>query len=218
MMALLSDVRWVPEALNVAAVTKLMRNLCLAGAIPFVVWNYARGASAATTEKRPAWHTVFPLFVVGFLAMTIFAHLDGCASHLVHLEPRFCQDSEPALSRRFHRLPLWERSVGLAPYVQRHPGNIGRAERLQHEPADPRVHLRAKRLQPLWGWSAGALQPERAQTVLIRLLLTMTWDIAFVAERVLRDCLVGAIPNVVIIDPAGHVSFQQQELGSLHTR
>lgn len=61
----------MPEALNVATVTKLMRNLCLAGAIPFVVWNYSRGATAATTDKRPAWHTVFPLFVVGFLAMTI---------------------------------------------------------------------------------------------------------------------------------------------------
>ena len=61
----------MPEALNVATVTKLMRNLCLAGAIPFIVWRYARGAAASTTDKRPAWHTVFPIFVLGFLAMTI---------------------------------------------------------------------------------------------------------------------------------------------------
>lgn len=33
----------------------------------------------------------------------------------------------------------------------------------------------------------------------------MTWDIVFVAEQVLQDYLVGAIPNVVIIDPAGKV-------------
>lgn len=33
----------------------------------------------------------------------------------------------------------------------------------------------------------------------------MTWDIVFVAEQAFKDYLVGGIPNVVIIDPAGKV-------------
>lgn len=59
-----------PDALNVATVTKLMRNLCLAGAIPLLTWLYAREA-AARSARKPAWHVAFPLFVVGFVAMTV---------------------------------------------------------------------------------------------------------------------------------------------------
>jgi uncharacterized membrane protein YadS len=62
----------LPEALNVATVTKLMRNLCLAGAIPFMAWRYAAATKASGgTVKKTSWHTVFPLFVLGFVAMTI---------------------------------------------------------------------------------------------------------------------------------------------------
>jgi uncharacterized integral membrane protein (TIGR00698 family) len=62
-----------PDALDAATVTKLMRNLCLAGAIPFVAWRYARANRSGSTgnAKKTSWQTVFPLFVVGFIAMTL---------------------------------------------------------------------------------------------------------------------------------------------------
>jgi len=59
-----------PETLNVATVTKLMRNLCLAGAIPLVVLMHAR-AGGVRSFRPASWHTVFPLFVLGFVAMTV---------------------------------------------------------------------------------------------------------------------------------------------------
>jgi uncharacterized integral membrane protein (TIGR00698 family) len=55
----------VPDALNVATVTKLMRNVCIAGAIPFIAWRTAQ----TTGTARPSWKSVFPLFVLGFIAM-----------------------------------------------------------------------------------------------------------------------------------------------------
>ena len=69
-----------PDALNVATVTKLMRNLCLAGAIPLIVWRYARTASGSASRKT-SWHTVFPLFVLGFLAMTIVRTIGDASPH-----------------------------------------------------------------------------------------------------------------------------------------
>lgn len=61
-----------PEALDAATITKLMRNLCLAAAIPFVAWRCARlSATTATASRKMPWHTMFPLFVVGFVAMTL---------------------------------------------------------------------------------------------------------------------------------------------------
>jgi len=60
-----------PEALDVATVTKLMRNLCLAATIPLAVWGYLRGAAATGTARRTSWKTVFPLFVLGFVGMTL---------------------------------------------------------------------------------------------------------------------------------------------------
>lgn len=61
-----------PEALNVATVTKLMRNVCIAAAIPFVAWRLARTTGGST----PSWKTVVPLFVLGFIAM-IFVRTIG---------------------------------------------------------------------------------------------------------------------------------------------
>lgn len=63
-----------PEVLDVATVTKLMRNLCLAGAIPLVAWGYWRHASAAP-GRRVWWQTVFPLFVLGFVGMSVLRTL-----------------------------------------------------------------------------------------------------------------------------------------------
>ncbi|MGE0042905.1 MAG: YeiH family protein [Vicinamibacterales bacterium] len=59
--------------LEVATVTKLTRNLFLAGVIPFLTWMHVRGAGAAEgggAPRRP-WTAYVPGFVVGFLAMAV---------------------------------------------------------------------------------------------------------------------------------------------------
>ena len=70
-----------PDALNVATITKLMRNLCLAGAIPFVAWRYVRTNAAAATGRKTSWLTVFPLFVLGFVATFLIVLLIGLSSN-----------------------------------------------------------------------------------------------------------------------------------------
>jgi uncharacterized integral membrane protein (TIGR00698 family) len=59
-----------PEALNVATVTKLIRNLFLAVVVPFVIWQHARTAPASAGRRTP-WHAAFPLFVLGFVGMSL---------------------------------------------------------------------------------------------------------------------------------------------------
>src|SRR5207248_11402201 len=51
-----------PEALNTAAVTKLMRNLCMVGVIPLVSVLYHRSARGRE-RGRQKWHALVPLFV-----------------------------------------------------------------------------------------------------------------------------------------------------------
>lgn len=68
-----------PEVLNVATVTKLMRNLFLAGVVPLVVWRHARATHTAARGK-PSWHAAFPLFVLGFVAMTLVRTVGDSAS------------------------------------------------------------------------------------------------------------------------------------------
>ena len=59
-----------PEALETAAVVKLVRNLFMAGVIPLMALLYRRGdASGSTRSARPKWHQVVPLFVLGFLTL-----------------------------------------------------------------------------------------------------------------------------------------------------
>lgn len=58
-----------PEALNVATVTKLVRNLCMLLIIPVVSIAYHRQASGSAAA--PAWWRMIPLFVVGFAAMSL---------------------------------------------------------------------------------------------------------------------------------------------------
>ncbi|HUE85012.1 MAG TPA: putative sulfate exporter family transporter [Vicinamibacterales bacterium] len=58
--------------LQVATVTKLTRNLCLAGVIPLLTWMHLRGtASASGSRVSASWTTLVPLFVVGFVAMAV---------------------------------------------------------------------------------------------------------------------------------------------------
>jgi uncharacterized integral membrane protein (TIGR00698 family) len=57
-----------PEALDVATVTKLERNLSMLVVIPFLAIMYHR--RSAEGAAPPPWWTMVPLFVVGFAAMS----------------------------------------------------------------------------------------------------------------------------------------------------
>jgi len=58
-----------PEALDVATVTKLLRNLSMLVVIPLMAILYHR--KAASGAAPPPWWTMVPLFVVGFAAMSL---------------------------------------------------------------------------------------------------------------------------------------------------
>lgn len=57
-----------PQALNVATVTKLERNLSMLIVIPLMSILYHRRSSEGT--EPPPWWTMVPMFVVGFAAMS----------------------------------------------------------------------------------------------------------------------------------------------------
>jgi uncharacterized integral membrane protein (TIGR00698 family) len=58
--------------LRVATVTKLTRNLFLAGIIPFLAWMYARSShSEESPRPRTRWTAFVPGFVIGFVAMAL---------------------------------------------------------------------------------------------------------------------------------------------------
>lgn len=58
-----------PLALNVATVTKLVRNLCMLIIIPLMSVIYHR--KSADLGESPAWWTMIPLSVVGFAVMSM---------------------------------------------------------------------------------------------------------------------------------------------------
>lgn len=61
-----------PVVLSVATVTKLTRNLFLAGVIPLLTWMHVRRTHLAAGTRPPAgWLTYIPGFVIGFVAMAI---------------------------------------------------------------------------------------------------------------------------------------------------
>ncbi len=61
-----------PETLNIATVTKLIRNTFLVIMIPLFAFLYNRGQ---TQEKKYSIIKIFPYFVLGFVAMIIFRNL-----------------------------------------------------------------------------------------------------------------------------------------------
>ena len=61
-----------PETLNIATVTKLIRNTFLIIMIPLFAFLYNRGK---TTEKKYSIINIFPYFVLGFVAMIIIRNL-----------------------------------------------------------------------------------------------------------------------------------------------
>ena len=58
-----------PQALDVATVTKLVRNLGMLLIIPLMAVLYHRNSSDGTVA--PKWYTMIPLFVVGFACMSL---------------------------------------------------------------------------------------------------------------------------------------------------
>ena len=65
-----ADIFSRPIALDVATITKLVRNVFMAGVIPFMAIYYARKASDGSFEgKKTSFTKLFPVFILGFLAM-----------------------------------------------------------------------------------------------------------------------------------------------------
>jgi uncharacterized membrane protein YadS len=66
-----ADVFSAPLALDVATVTKLVRNVFMAAVIPFMAFYYARKTEGQAPGKRVNFLKLLPLFVLGFLIMAI---------------------------------------------------------------------------------------------------------------------------------------------------
>ncbi len=59
-----------PVALDIATVTKLVRNLCMIAVIPFVGILYGPSHSATMQGSKPKWWTMVPWFIVAFAMMS----------------------------------------------------------------------------------------------------------------------------------------------------
>jgi uncharacterized integral membrane protein (TIGR00698 family) len=72
-----SDAFSLPRGVDVATVTKLVRNVFMAVAIPFMAFDYARraGSKGGSGAKRTAFHKLLPRFVVGFLLLAALRSL-----------------------------------------------------------------------------------------------------------------------------------------------
>jgi len=73
-----------PHALNVATVTKLVRNVFMAAVIPLMAYLYGKQSNTAgdkAGETRFRIGRVFPLFIVGFLVLAVIRSIgDATAS------------------------------------------------------------------------------------------------------------------------------------------
>jgi uncharacterized membrane protein YadS len=58
-----------PKALDVATVTKLVRNLSMLLVIPIMAVFYHRRSTEG--GAAPRWYTMIPLFIIGFAAMSL---------------------------------------------------------------------------------------------------------------------------------------------------
>lgn len=61
--------------LRVATVTKLTRNIFLAGVIPFLTWMHVKTTQGARSAQRASFMKYVPGFVIGFLAMAVVRSL-----------------------------------------------------------------------------------------------------------------------------------------------
>jgi len=68
-----ADVFSLPRALDVATVTKLVRNVFMAAVIPLMALYYARRAAGQDefAGKKTSFAKLLPLFIVGFLALAV---------------------------------------------------------------------------------------------------------------------------------------------------
>jgi uncharacterized integral membrane protein (TIGR00698 family) len=67
-----ADVFSLPRALDVATVTKLVRNVFMAAVIPLMALYYARRtAQGGGEEKKISFVKLLPLFIVGFLLLAV---------------------------------------------------------------------------------------------------------------------------------------------------
>jgi len=68
-----SDVFSLPRGLDVATVTKLVRNVFMAAVIPFMAFYYARRTTreGESTGRKSRFANLLPLFVVGFLVCAV---------------------------------------------------------------------------------------------------------------------------------------------------
>jgi uncharacterized integral membrane protein (TIGR00698 family) len=74
------------RALDVATVTKLVRNLGMIVVIPLMAFLYHRRSAEGTAP--PPWYTMVPLFVIGFAAMSLLRTIgDAGARPLGVLQP-----------------------------------------------------------------------------------------------------------------------------------
>ncbi|GJM45379.1 MAG: membrane protein [Gemmatimonadota bacterium] len=70
-----SDAHAAPRALDVAVVTKLVRNLFMIAIIPWMAVRYHKSQTASGERSRVALAKLFPLFVIGFVVMAAFRSL-----------------------------------------------------------------------------------------------------------------------------------------------
>jgi uncharacterized membrane protein YadS len=67
-----ADIFSQPKALDVATITKLVRNVFMAGVIPFMAFYYARKAQDGNFKgEKTSFIKLFPVFIFGFLTMAI---------------------------------------------------------------------------------------------------------------------------------------------------
>jgi uncharacterized integral membrane protein (TIGR00698 family) len=59
-----------PVALDIATVTKLVRNLCMIAVIPVVGMLYGSVDADGTQNEKPRWFSMVPWFIIGFAMMS----------------------------------------------------------------------------------------------------------------------------------------------------
>jgi uncharacterized integral membrane protein (TIGR00698 family) len=79
-----ADVFGQPLALDVATVTKLVRNVFMALVIPFMAYYYGRRINdqSPSAEKKTNILKLLPLFIIGFLALAVFRSLGDAGINL----------------------------------------------------------------------------------------------------------------------------------------
>jgi uncharacterized integral membrane protein (TIGR00698 family) len=147
------EVHAAPEVLNTATVTKIVRNLAMVAVIPLMAVLYHRGDHARKSIFK-RWQQVMPLFVIGFLAMTLLRTWgDSSARPFGMLEPSAWR----AFLQGADRVSLWMLGVVMAA--------IGLSTGL--------AQLKRLGLRPLAVGLAAALTVGLASLAILRLRLLM---------------------------------------------